>query len=65
MMPSTATVKTDFPARGHSLDAVGQGVHFLAQPLGFSEQLFAGLCGLGLSAAAVKQQNVQSVLNLA
>jgi len=53
------------PAGGHAPDPVGHGVNVGQQARGFAQQLGAGLGQPGLARAAVVQQHVQRVLDLA
>ena len=54
-----------FPAGGHALDALGHGVQLVEQVLSGPQQLGAGGGELGAARAAVEQQHVQRVFDLA
>ena len=54
-----------FPAGGHPLDAVGDGIHLLEQAPPFVEQFLAGSSQPGLARAPVEQQHIERVFELA
>ena len=65
MTSSTAMLELRLPAGGDALDPVGDGVHLLEQAPALVEQLLAGGGERGLARAAVEQQHVERVLELA
>jgi hypothetical protein len=54
-----------FPASGHAAHAVGHRVHLDQQAAAFVQQLLPGGGELGLARAAVEQQHVQRIFELA
>jgi hypothetical protein len=54
-----------FPAGGHAAHAVGHGVHLLQQQVTFTQQLSTCSGELGLAAAAVEEQHIERVFQLA
>jgi hypothetical protein len=53
------------PAGGHALDALGHGIKLVQQVFAGTQQLGAGGRELGAARAAVEQQHVERVLDLA
>ena len=53
------------PARGHAPHAVHHGIDLALQPFALGQQLSPGGRGPGLAGAAVEQQHIQRVLDLA